>query len=179
MRTNLMMFCFLLFSCRGNMAAAQNETQVDSLGEKSSRSVSTETPQDDNQEPVIRFVQALAKSGEVPQFTALPFVYASTRKIQQCEGIVRSTQDQVRWIECFLKEWRILVEETKLAGVHKWETRSFEKLPAFGKKAFRSIRSARFFYGWINGDGVTFDLFVAVGNDKKVVGFGVDQEFVE
>jgi len=128
---------------------------------------------------VHAFAKALRTPAALVKSMGRPFLFASTNKVKMCEGAFSSDEEIIKWLECFAKDWKILSEEAREAGVQNLKPFAFGGLPPFARRVFKDSQGAEFFYGWINGDGISFQLVFRIAPDKKVNGFAVDEEVVE
>jgi hypothetical protein len=107
--------------------------------------------------------------------TSLPFTYATTNKVKECEGAVANQKGLSRWVTCIRKSDDILMTEIR-EGVLRPSDPPNAQSKALRRLAAKISRTGTWIEAYINGDGITFTFrFLVV--EGAVSAFLVETDF--
>jgi hypothetical protein len=109
------------------------------------------------------------------KITSLPFTYATTNKVKECEGTVTDQKGLSRWMTCIRKSDAILLTEIR-EGVLRPSDPPNAESKALKRLAAKIRRTGTWIEAYINGDGITFTFrFLVV--EGAVAAFLVETDF--
>jgi len=109
------------------------------------------------------------------KITSLPFTYATTNKVKECEGTVSDQKGLSRWMTCIRKSDAILLTEIR-EGVLRPSDPPNAESKALKRLAAKIRRTGTWIEAYINGDGITFTFrFLVV--EGAVAAFLVETDF--
>jgi hypothetical protein len=113
--------------------------------------------------------EALLKS------TSLPFTYATTNRVKECEDTVSDQKGVSRWMACIRKSDDILMREIR-EGVLRPSDPPNAESKSLKRLAAKISRAGSWIQAYINGDGITFTFrFLVV--EGAVAAFLVETDF--
>lgn len=116
---------------------------------------------------------------QIKEHTNLPFLYVTTSRKKVCDGTATDVAKLTSLIDCLTKRDKIFVEELAQAG--KLRLKNVEPAqipPSLAKVVGKPAARERLVSTFINGDGITFEIVLAIAVREGTSSAGVRAVFL-